>query len=99
MARGLVDANLGNGLFKKRIGRFGAGKSRGYRVLVAKRTDGPWFFIEGFAKNAMNNIDADALQVSKATARELNGMSTAMLFDATERGQLKEVKCDAETKE
>jgi hypothetical protein len=99
MSRGLIDANLGSGLFKKRIGRLGSGKSRGYRVIVAKRAGGPWFFIEGFAKNVVDNIDADALQVSKATARELNGMSDAMLSEAMVCGQLKEVTCDAETKE
>lgn len=35
MAQGLVDADLGGGLVKKRIGRRGQGKSGGYRTLVA----------------------------------------------------------------
>jgi hypothetical protein len=32
---GLVDANLGGGIVKKRIAREGAGKSRGYRTIIA----------------------------------------------------------------
>ncbi|MDO9202972.1 MAG: type II toxin-antitoxin system RelE/ParE family toxin, partial [Hydrogenophaga sp.] len=34
MMLGLVDADLGGGLVKKRIGRPGQGKSGGYRTLV-----------------------------------------------------------------
>ena len=35
MSRGLIDANLGGGLVKKRIARPGAGKSSGFRTLLA----------------------------------------------------------------
>lgn len=34
MQAGLVDADLGGGFFKKRIGRRGQGESGGYRTLV-----------------------------------------------------------------
>lgn len=33
--RGLYDANLGAGLYKKRVPRKGKGKSGGYRVMLA----------------------------------------------------------------
>lgn len=39
---GLVDADLGGGLFKKRIGRPGRGKSGGYRTLVATNKGDRW---------------------------------------------------------
>ena len=35
MNAGLYNADLGSGLFKKRIGRAGEGKSGGFRTLVA----------------------------------------------------------------
>jgi hypothetical protein len=34
MTEGLFDADLGGGLFKKRIARQGQGKSGGFRTLV-----------------------------------------------------------------
>jgi len=35
MIAGLIDADLGGGLYKKRVGRTGKGKSGGFRTLVA----------------------------------------------------------------
>lgn len=51
MARGLVDADLGGGLFKQRVARIGQGKRGGYRTIVATRKSGAWFFLYGFAKS------------------------------------------------
>jgi hypothetical protein len=35
MIAGLIDADLGGGLYKKRVARTGKGKSGGFRALVA----------------------------------------------------------------
>ncbi len=43
MSRGLIDATLGGGLVKKRIARPGAGKSSGYRTLLATNINDKWF--------------------------------------------------------
>ena len=45
MYQGLIDANLGSGLFKKRIGIAGRGKRGGVRTLVATNKDDRWFCI------------------------------------------------------
>jgi len=56
LEHGLFDANLGGGLYKKRVARSGQGKSKGYRVLIAFRQGNNCFFIYGFAKNEVSNI-------------------------------------------
>ncbi|ANH69547.1 type II toxin-antitoxin system RelE/ParE family toxin [Mitsuaria sp. 7] len=95
MERGLIDANLGSGLFKKRIGRSGGGKRDGYRVIVAHRQGAPWFFIEGYAKNVVANIEAWRLDSCKQTNALLKEMRADQLANAVESGLLKEVICDA----
>ncbi|WP_431264631.1 type II toxin-antitoxin system RelE/ParE family toxin [Roseateles chitinivorans] len=95
MERGLIDANLGSGLFKKRIARSGAGKREGYRVIVARRQGGPWFFIEGYAKNAVANIEGWRLRGCKETNVLLEKMNDDQLAGAIVSGLLKEVICDA----
>ncbi|WP_431261345.1 type II toxin-antitoxin system RelE/ParE family toxin [Roseateles chitinivorans] len=95
MERGLTDADLGSGLFKKRIGRSGGGKRDGYRVIVARRPGGPWFFVEGYAKNAIANIEAGKLHICKQTTALLEEMNADQLADAVDSGLLKEVNCDA----
>jgi hypothetical protein len=59
--RGLVDADLGDGLIKQRIARPGQGKSAGFRTLIAYRRSDRAVFLFGFAKNERANIDDDEL--------------------------------------
>lgn len=47
--RGLIDADLGGGVIKQRVGRSGQGRSGGYRTLIAFRFGDLAFFIYGFA--------------------------------------------------
>lgn len=49
--KGLVDADLGNGVIKQRVARPGAGKSGGYRTIILYRTQMRAVFVYGFAKN------------------------------------------------
>ncbi|MBO9686250.1 type II toxin-antitoxin system RelE/ParE family toxin [Roseateles chitosanitabidus] len=97
MTRGLVDADLGSGLVKKRIGRSGAGKRSGYRVLVARRNEGPWFFVEGYAKNQQGNVEGAELRAFQRYGLALMTMSSPELLAAVGQGKLKEVNCDEET--
>lgn len=60
-ARGLVDADLGGGLIKLRVPRPGAGKSGGYRTIIAYRREVRAVFLYGFAKSERDNIDDDEL--------------------------------------
>ena len=96
MERGLIDANLGSGLFKKRIARSGAGKRDGYRVIVAHRQGAPWFFIEGYAKNVIANISGWRMDGCMETNDLLKDMSACQLARAVNSGFLKEVICDAQ---
>ncbi|MBB3295672.1 hypothetical protein FHT39_004352 [Mitsuaria sp. BK045] len=96
MERGLIDADLGSGLFKKRIARSGAGKRDGFRVIVAHRRGAPWFFIEGYAKNVLANIDDRQLQGFKAMNVSLAAMDIVQRDAAINSGFLTEVLCDAQ---
>lgn len=50
MARGLIDADLGGDVFKKRVPLPGRGKSGGARTIVGSNLDDRWFFLFGFEK-------------------------------------------------
>src|SRR3546814_8970913 len=69
MSQGLVDADLGGSVVKKRIAVGGRGKSGGVRTLVATNKGERWFFVFGFAKNVKANItdtELEALQIGGA---------------------------------
>jgi hypothetical protein len=63
------EADLGGGVFKKRIARSGAGKSGGYRVILFFRQSERLIFYYVFAKSALANIEDDELKEFKATAK------------------------------
>ncbi len=54
--QGLFEANLGGGLYKKRVARKGQGKRGGYRTIVAFKQSNRFVFMYGFAKNECDNI-------------------------------------------
>ena len=58
IAVGMVEADLGGCLFKKRLPRAGAGKRGGYRVVVGYRKPNTEriVFLYSFAKNEKTNI-------------------------------------------
>jgi hypothetical protein len=95
MTRGLVDADLGSGLVKKRIGRPGQGKSGGYRTLVATNRGNRWVFVFGFPKSERSNIDKDETEALKKLAAHLLSLTTQALGKAQRAGELFEVDCDA----
>ena len=66
-ARGLIDAELGGGVIKQRVGRPGQGRSGGYRVLMAYRPKVRAIFVYGFAKSERESIGEDEL----ATLRDI----------------------------
>jgi hypothetical protein len=54
--RGLVDAELGGALYKKRVAIEGKGKSGGYRTIIGAIVGEKYFFLYAFAKNKRANI-------------------------------------------
>jgi hypothetical protein len=91
MRHGLVDANLGGGLLKKRIARPGAGKSGGYRTLVASNQGDRWIFMYGFAKKERENLEEDELRDLKRIAQGYLAMSEETLLQALHTGHLQEI--------
>ena len=91
MSLGLIDADLGGGLVKKRVGLAGRGKRGGARTLVATNKNNRWFFVFGFEKNERANIDADELEALQELAAELLVRTQEELEIALADGALKEI--------
>jgi hypothetical protein len=98
MAAGLYDADLGGGLFKKRIAKPGKGKSGGFRTLIATNNEDRWFFIFGFSKNERSNIDKDEEEALKMLSKQLLAYTPEELEQAKNSNALIEVICNAEEK-
>lgn len=91
MTEGLIDAELGGGVVKKRIGIAGRGKRGGARTLVATNKASRWFFIYGFEKNDRINITNDELEALQGIASELLALSGKELSQAVEHTALEEI--------
>lgn len=87
---GIVAANLGAELIKLRIARAGAGKSGGFRTILAYRKEYRAFFIHLFAKNSSENIDSSELRDLREYGEVLLGMSDSQIEVALGSGALVE---------
>ena len=93
MTQGLIDADLGGGVVKKRIGLAGRGKRGGARPLIATNKANRWFFVYGFEKNDRDNIADDELEALQDIARVLLARTGRQLDEAVGDGSLQEI-CD-----
>jgi len=91
MVRGLIDADLGGGVVKKRIGLAGRGKRGGVRTLVATNKGSRWFFVFGFEKNERANIAEDELEALRDIAEQLLARTGSQLDEAVKEGALQEI--------
>ena len=91
IVRGLVDADLGGGLVKKRVALPGQGKRSGARTIVATRMADRWFFLIGFAKNERANIGTDELKALQELAKEYLAMDDRKLEQAVTTGKFTEI--------
>jgi hypothetical protein len=98
MMSGLIDADLGSGLLKKRIARTGQGKSGGFRTLVATNKGDRWIFVFGFSKNEKSNIDKKEEKALKKLADQLLSMPSEDVAKAESKNELIKVICDEEIK-
>ena len=94
MAAGLIDADLGGGVVKKRVGLAGRGKRSGARTLLATNRGTRWFFMFGFEKNERDNISGEELQALKDYAADWLERTAAQLDDAVKDGALLEITDD-----
>jgi hypothetical protein len=93
MNAGLIDADLGGGLYKKRVARTGQGKSGGFRTLVATNRGDRWIFVFGFAKNERDNINKKEQESLKVLANQLLGLPKQDLLRMQSKFKLIEVNC------
>ena len=96
MVMGLVDADLGGGVYKKRIALPGRGKSGSVRTLLATNRHNRWFFVFGFEKNERANISKKELEALQLLADDLLSMKEEQIRQAVIDGALLEVN-DEET--
>ncbi|MFX4087700.1 MULTISPECIES: type II toxin-antitoxin system RelE/ParE family toxin [Sphingobium] len=89
--RGIIDADLGGGLIKQRVARPGQGRSGGFRMIVAYRTEERAFFLFGFAKNERENIGDDELQTLRDIATAFLKHDDRHLDEAVSKGKLQEI--------
>jgi len=91
MSQGLVDADLGGHVMKKRVALTGQGKRGGARTIVATKMAGRWFFLYGFNKNERSNIDKDELKALQEAAKELLAFDEKQLAIALAAGEIVEI--------
>jgi hypothetical protein len=91
MIQGLIDADLGGGVVKKRVGLAGRGKRGGARTLVATNRGNRWFFLFGFEKNDRANISAEEKEALQSIARDLLARTTKELDAQVDDGTLQEI--------
>jgi hypothetical protein len=93
MAQGLIDADLGGGVVKKRVPLPGRGKRGGARTIVATNKGDRWFFLHGFAKTEREDVSAEELKALQTLAANYLGRSAADLDALVEAGVMQEI-CD-----
>lgn len=91
MAAGLIDADLGGDVVKKRVALPGQGKRGGARTLVATRKGSRWFFVFGFEKSERANVTPTELDALQTLAGSLLSLTPVQLDKAVEDGTLQEI--------
>ena len=91
MERGLIDADLGGGVFKKRVALPNRGKSGSVRTLIATNKNDRWFFMFGFEKNQQENIGVKEFRFLKDFAADLLTISEPRLLNALKSKDLLEI--------
>ena len=82
MMQGLIDADLGRRVFKKRVPVPGRGKRGGARTIVGSNLQDRSFFLYGFEKKDRQTIDARELAALQAVAAALQAMDPKLLEKA-----------------
>ena len=89
--KGLIDADYGGDLIKKRVARDGGGKSGGYRNIVAYRSEEKCVFMFCFAKSDKGNLNINEVVQYKSASEIYLGFSDIGIAVALKKGELVEV--------
>jgi hypothetical protein len=92
---GIVDANLGSGVYKQRVRRAGSDKSGSFRTILLLRWEDVAIFVDGFRKSDKSNISSEELKVFRMIAKNLL-FHPESIAAALEEGKLIEVICEEE---
>jgi hypothetical protein len=92
MEAGLIDADLGGNVYKKRISLRGRGKRGGARTIVAAHFGRRVLFLYGFEKNKRASITPSEEKALKIVAQELLEVKDQEIDLMVRKGALKEVK-------
>lgn len=79
---GLVDAEIGENLYKKRIPRPGQGKRGGYRAIIVLVRGDKALFLYGYAKSEKSDLSEYELENYRQAAPELAELAFDDLLEA-----------------
>ena len=94
MESGLIDADLGGSLYKKRVARPGGGKSGGYRTLLSAKIGRRYVFLHGFSKSDKANITQEEKKALQFAGKVFLELPAEALSKALQLGVLLEVHCE-----
>ncbi len=89
---GSIDADYGGGVIKQRIARPKEGKSGGYRSIILYRKEDKAFFVYGFAKSVMENIDKTDVKGFKQLAKVMLDLTDEELKILLKNKEIEEVE-------
>lgn len=89
---GSIDADYGGGVIKQRIARPKEGKSGGYRSIILFRKEDKAFFVYGFAKSVMENIDKTDVKGFKQLAKVMLDLTDEELKILLKNKEIEEVE-------
>jgi hypothetical protein len=96
MRQGLVDAELGGNLFKKRVPLPHRGKRGSVRTIIATNIRTRWIFVFGFEKNERDAINKQELELLQRYAKALLTCDEATIDSLIERSDLGEIRHEEE---
>lgn len=91
MAQGLIEADMGGSVVKKRIALPGRGRSGSARTLIATNKGNRWFFLFGFEKNERANVSTKELEALQEIAIDLLKHTVAELDALVASNHLQEI--------
>jgi len=90
--RGLVYADLGEGVIKQAVARPSESALKGFRTIVGFKAHARAFFFFGFAKNESDNITPNALKEFRAIMAALMSLTDAEMAVLVVEKELREIE-------
>lgn len=91
---GLINANLGGNVYKKRLGKSGQGKRGAFRTILLIKLGDKVIFAHGFSKGEQGNITKNELEGFKIMAEAFLNLSNAQINTLIDNKNLIEVSND-----